>query len=119
MNTTAKTKKENNTASDWYYFIRRYHSRISVVAVDSTLYSTVEDARNAFVKNQNPDEFEFYPIDSISASKGLTAQGILSSILNDARLTYEESIQEHSSNAGSCGTSSKTLESSKEDTKEC
>ena len=107
MNTIAKTKKENNTASDWYYFIRRYHSRISVVAVDSTLYSTIEDARNAFVKNQNSDEFELYPIDSISASKGLTAQGILGSILNDARLTYEESVQD------------KTLESSKEDTKEC
>ena len=107
MNTIAKTKKENNTASDWYYFIRRYHSRISVVAVDSTLYSTIEDARNAFVKNQNSDEFELYPIDSISASKGLTAQGILCSILNDARLTYEESV------------SNKTLESGKEDPKEC
>ena len=32
---------------------------------------------------------------------------------------YEESVQKHSSNAGSCGTSNKTLKSSKEDTKEC
>ena len=32
---------------------------------------------------------------------------------------YEESVQEHSSNAGSCGTSNKTLESGKEDPKEC
>lgn len=30
-----------------------------------------------------------------------------------------KSIQEHSSNAGSCGTSSKTLEPSKESPKEC
>ena len=33
--------------------------------------------------------------------------------------THEESIQEHSSNAGSCRTSNKTLEPSEESPKEC